>query len=379
MTTPSRESLGVVLNDLPPVVHAFAYGSAVFPQPASSSSSEPSSSPVRDGETRAPRASSPPSTSRPSGSVVDYVLAVDAPDEWHAANMAANPSHYAAHLRLLGARSPGWIADRVGVGVHYNTLLPWPCTTMRPHDGARLYKYGVVSVEALTRDLTRWSDLFVAGRMQKPTTTLTTTTAAFAADASLRAASEANLRAALAAALLMLPETFSTRELHETLCGLSYEGDVRTAFGAEDVGKIPRVAAGSRAGLREMYADAIARFRSNPAIGLTAVGTSVDRGDCDWGQDKSAAARSALLETLPRKALALAAVSAGAGAEAAAAAIASRASPERTRDVVRRAIDAIVFRSSARQLMSGILSTSPRKSLTYALGKAVKSVASRAR
>jgi translocator assembly and maintenance protein 41 len=135
----------------------------------------------------------------------------------------------------------------------------------------------------------------------------------------------------------MLPETFSTRELHETLCGLSYEGDVRTAFGAEDVGKIPRVAAGSRAGLREMYADAIARFRSNPAIGLTAVGTSVDRGDCDWGQDKSAAARSALLETLPRKALALAAVSAGAGAEAAAAAIASRASPERTRDVVRRA------------------------------------------
>ena len=164
-------------------MHAFAYGSAVFPQPASSSSSEPSSSPVRDGETRAPRASSPPSTSRPSGSVVDYVLAVDAPDEWHAANMAANPSHYAAHLRLLGARSPGWIADRVGVGVHYNTLLPWPCTTTRPHDGARLYKYGVVSVEALTSDLTRWSDLFVAGRMQKPTTTLTTTTAAFAADA----------------------------------------------------------------------------------------------------------------------------------------------------------------------------------------------------
>ena len=57
----------------------------------------------------------------------------------------------------------------------------------------------------------------------------------------------------------------------------------------------------------------------------------------------------------------------------------AKATPERTRDVVRRAIDAIVFRSSARQLMSGILSTSPRKSLTYALGKAVKSVASRAR
>jgi translocator assembly and maintenance protein 41 len=244
-----------------------------------------------------------------------------------------------------------------------------------------MYKYGVVSVEALRRDLTRWSDLFVAGRMQKPTTTLTTTTTTAAADASLRAASEANLRAALAAALLILPDTFSTRELHETLCGLSYEGDVRTAFGAEDVGKITRVAAGSRAGLREMYADAIARFRSNPAIGLTAVEENSDGGDCDWGQDKSAAARRALLETLPRRALALAAAAAGAGAgaEAAAAAIASRASPERTRDVVRRAINAIVFRSSARQLMSGILSTSPRKSLTYALGKAVKSVASRAR
>ena len=82
------------------------------------------------------------------------------------------------------------------------------------------------------------------------------TTRGAPARAAVAAAAAANLRAALAAALLTLPETFSAEALRVALCGLSYRGDARTWLGAEDRHKVARVAAGSAAAIDALYARA---------------------------------------------------------------------------------------------------------------------------
>lgn len=218
----------------------------MFAQPS------PSDAPVDDDDAR--RASGRAAT--PSGAVADFVFVVESPRRWHAENMARNPTHYAPHVRLLGPTFAASLADSVGAGVHYNTLLPWNLPT-NPL-GFTAYKYGVVSADAARDDLLHWRHLFLAGRMQKPVASLGRP------DPDVAAAADVNLRAALAAALLVLPERFPVENLHRALCGLSYRGDVRVALGAEDARKIERIARGSAGALERLYrpaTDALADSR----------------------------------------------------------------------------------------------------------------------
>lgn len=85
----TENELRSVLDGLPPVQHAFGYGSAVMPQPLKQHQHVAAA----DGSS---------SRHAGAGSVVDFVLAVDSPCEWHVENMALNPHHYACHLRMLG-------------------------------------------------------------------------------------------------------------------------------------------------------------------------------------------------------------------------------------------------------------------------------------
>ena len=217
------------------------------------------------------------------------------------------------------------LADGVGVGIHYNTLIPW---SRQPNPGNfASFKYGVIGVDRLCQDLSGWGDMFVAGRMQKPVATLGE------ADPRVAAAAAANLRAALAATLLTLPETFTTRQLHRQLCGLSYFGDIRMSLFAEDADKIARIASGSRAGLLRLYGDAVVEMGAGP-VGLTRTegpadgggggggagavrkgegedgkgglrgGDGEEDGSRWWGQDKGESARRWLLMHLPEGLLA---------------------------------------------------------------------------
>ena len=80
-------------------------------------------------------------------------------------------------------------------------------------------------------DLSDWSTLYVAGRLHKQVTHL------MAPSATLAAAQEANLDSAVAAALLLLPPSFSSIEFYKVICGISYMADIRMAF-AEDTRKV---------------------------------------------------------------------------------------------------------------------------------------------
>ena len=76
-------------------------------------------------------------------------------------------------------------------------------------------KYGVVATSAMCTDLSDWSTLYVAGRLHKPVTHL------MAPSPTLAAAQEANLDSAVAAALLLLPPSFSSIEFYKVICGIS--------------------------------------------------------------------------------------------------------------------------------------------------------------
>ena len=91
-------SLQTVLEAFPPVHHAFAYGSSVFPQPGA----------------EALRGAPP---------LVDFIFAVDDPLSWHEANLERNGAHYSLLLQAAGPAAVVALADSVGAGVHFNPFV----------------------------------------------------------------------------------------------------------------------------------------------------------------------------------------------------------------------------------------------------------------
>jgi len=317
------------LASLPPVNHALAYGSAV----------------LADAVVAAARAPA-----------LDLLLAVDDPAAWHEMNMRKNPSHYASHVRLAGARAIGAVSRAVGVDAHYNAALA--------DDRGRGYKYGVIATADAVDDLRRWKYLFIAGRMHKPHVTMV-------ASEAVRAAQVANVEFASRAALLTLPETFTELEFVRALVRLSYDGDVRFVFAAEDPQKVERIANGNVAATRSMYSGTLSE-----AFGEYVNASAVDGGL--WRQDKSANAMRAHIAGLPSNVLARLVVKGERfGASGRDDDFASKGDAERVASAVRQRMREIVRVSSARQAFAALLSTSPLKVLAYLGAKFFKSTASR--
>ena len=213
MRLDDADDVATALGDLPPVSTAFAYGSAVFGQ---------------RGCTEADR----------RAAMTDLVLVVDDPVEWHRANLQLHASHY-SFLGGLGVDAVS-MAQAIGAGVYYNTGVRL---------GGRRVKYGVIGEAVLSDDLQNWTSLYIAGRMHKPVRMLQPATP------DIERLAHVNLCSAVAAALLILPARFSEGQLLETICGLSYGGDVRMGVG-ESRHKPDNIAKGQRG----MLASSIARL-----------------------------------------------------------------------------------------------------------------------
>ncbi|XP_065543798.1 phosphatidate cytidylyltransferase, mitochondrial isoform X2 [Lathamus discolor] len=178
---------------------AFAYGSGVFRQAGDSAG---------PGE----------------NNMLDFVFAVDDAVTWHMMNLTKNRSHY-SFLKVLGPKQINSVQN-YGAGIYYNTLVP--CN-------GRMIKYGVISTDTLIDDLLHWKTLYVAGRLQKPVKILTQNE-----NSKLQAALVSNLKSAVTAAFLMLPESFSEEDLYMQIAGLSYTGDFRMIVG-EDRSKVQNI------------------------------------------------------------------------------------------------------------------------------------------
>ena len=214
----NSQSLRALLKEIfPPTRLTLLYGSAAFAQ-----------------------------TGRTKGKMLDIIFAVDDTMDWHSQNMSANPTHYSFVRRLPRSFLAG--LQRSAAGIYYNPFIELQgCDSM--------VKYGVIASAELRRDLQEWSTLYVSGRMHKPVLLLETSP-------ELDIASRHNLSHAVRTALLLLPETFSLRELFSRITGISYTGDIRMGF-AEDANKTNNIVNANYTGFEKLY-------RSNLNVGFKA-------------------------------------------------------------------------------------------------------------
>ncbi|KAL5976714.1 hypothetical protein ACLOJK_021047 [Asimina triloba] len=127
-------------------------------------------------------------------------------------------------MAYLGPKMITQVADRVGVGVHFNPFVPL--------DDKQMIKYGVARMHDLVQDLLNWQRFYLSGRLQKPVHILVD-------KFGIKNSNSVNLRAAISAALLLLPPEFTEEDLYAKICSLSYMGDLRMLF-AEDQNKIKK-------------------------------------------------------------------------------------------------------------------------------------------
>ncbi|KAL1621286.1 Mitochondrial translocator assembly and maintenance protein 41 [Neofusicoccum ribis] len=211
-----------------PIRYAFAYGSGVFPQTSATSSTSLSPHP------------NPPEAIKKwqSGGekVIDFIFGVTYTQHWHSLNLAQHRDHY-SFLGSMGSWAVSQVQDRFGAGVYFAPYITVNGT---------LIKYGVVNLDTLQRDLSTWDTLYLAGRLQKPVKILRD-------DARIRLANQVNLISAVRTALLMLPAKFTERELFNAIAGLSYMGDPRMTYNAEDPHKVSNIVTHQLRHFRRLY------------------------------------------------------------------------------------------------------------------------------
>ena len=158
---------------------------------------------------------------------------------------------------------------------------------------------------------------------------------------------DANLAAALRAALLLLPGRFTEHELYCAIAGLSYAGDPRMVIG-ENVNKVHNIVAKQLPQFRALYA---------PLLGEAGVAVE---GDAWLTQETGAEVRAGLYAAVPTG------VRAAVGQ-----AVGPPTGPE-----LLKGIAAVVRPASSAQTVAGLLSAGPSKAVVYAGQKLRKWAAS---
>jgi mitochondrial translocator assembly and maintenance protein 41 len=219
-----------------PIRYAFAYGSGVFPQTAQV--------PAQSATSVHPKPSKAISAVQGGrGKMIDFIFGVSYTQHWHSLNIHQYPEHYSA-VRRLGSYVVSRIQDDWGAGVYFNPYITVNGT---------LIKYGVVNLDNICKDLSEWTNLYVAGRLHKPVKILRD-------DARVRLANQVNLLSAVRTALLLLPSRFTEKELYSTIAGISYLGDPRMSFPTENPRKVRNIVEHQLPNFRRLYAPLISNL-----------------------------------------------------------------------------------------------------------------------
>ncbi|XP_059439626.1 uncharacterized protein LOC132172194 isoform X1 [Corylus avellana] len=244
-----KAELESFLKVLPPVDFCCVYGSALHPN------------------------------NHEKSTMVDYILGVSDPEQWHSQNLKMNKRHYASWLAHLGgARMITQIADEIGVGVHFNPFVSW---------NDKMFKYGIVRMHDLVQDILNWERFYLSGRLQKPVHILVD-------NLDLENVNSSNLRAAISAALLLLPPKFTEEDLYAKICSLSYMGDLRMLF-AEDKNKVKKIVQGQFDLFQSRYKSFLEEYEAKELLRLTSYGSR----QTNISQDCGLSVARHLVNTLP--------------------------------------------------------------------------------
>lgn len=229
-----KRSLRAILRELPPISHAFAYGSGVFPQ----------SDATKAGHSPHPNA---PEAIRKwqkgGGKMIDFILGTKFSQHFHSLNLRRHADHYSM-LGRFGSAAVSWVQDSTGAGVYFNPYVVINGT---------LIKYGVVNMETLHKDLSEWNTLYLAGRLHKPVKILTE-------DPNIRLANQRNLMAAVRCALLLLPPSFTEIQLYEAIASISYTGDPRMSIGGDSPNKVSNIVNYQLRAFRQLYSSLVSEL-----------------------------------------------------------------------------------------------------------------------
>jgi translocator assembly and maintenance protein 41 len=196
--------------------------------------------------------------------MIDFIFGVSYTQHWHSLNLYQHRDHYSA-LGSLGSGAVSAVQDKWGAGVYFN-----PFVTVN----GTLIKYGVVNLDTLCTDLSEWTTLYLAGRLQKPVKILRD-------DPRVRLANQVNLISALRTALLLLPPKFTEQELYGTIANISYMGDPRMVLPTEDPSKIANIVGNNLPNFRRLYSPLIENL---PNVDFNDPKCS----NADWYSDDSA-------------------------------------------------------------------------------------------
>ncbi|KAH3731773.1 Phosphatidate cytidylyltransferase [Pelomyxa schiedti] len=169
-----------------------------------------------------------------AGGMVDIILGVNNAVDWHRENMEKNWSHYSV-FGYCGPRAVAWLQKR-GPGLYYmigNTGW-FPSDPTNTQLLQRPFKYGVIEIGRLQKDLLEWDSFYASGRMQKPFVVLKN-------HDSIMSANSINIANAVRATLLMLPQKFTEEAFYRIYAGLSYIGDTRLSLCAENPNKVSNI------------------------------------------------------------------------------------------------------------------------------------------
>ena len=262
-----------------PIRYAFAYGSAVFPQKSGSSTGNATA-----------HLSAGPATStaqQGTGKMVDLIFGVSYTQHWHSLNLSQHRDHYSA-LGSLGSGLVTRVQEKWGAGVYFNPYVMVNGT---------LIKYGVVNLDTLCQDLSEWRTLYLAGRLQKPVKILRD-------DPRVRLANQINLISALRTALLLLPASFTERQLYSALAGISYQGDLRMSLRTENPQKVDNIVSNQMTNFRRLYSPLVAdlpnlRF-ADPRCDKPGWHNNDSTGEARLEQDMDLVKRGNMVRRLPR-------------------------------------------------------------------------------
>ncbi|KAK4840360.1 hypothetical protein QYF36_006862 [Acer negundo] len=242
-----RAELATFLKDVPSVEFCCVYGSSLHPN------------------------------NKDKSAMVDYILGVSDPMQWHSENLKMNPDHYTTWLMLIGgAKLISQVADKIGVGVHFNPFVTW---------NDKMLKYGVVRMHDLVQDILSWDGFYLSGRLQKPVHILVD-------NLDIENLNSVNLRAAMSAALLLLPSNFTQEDLFVKVCSLSYMGDLRMLF-AEDKNKVTKIVQGQFDLFQLMYKPFLQEYEAKDFLRFSSSGNRQVSQDC------SLPITSSLVSSLP--------------------------------------------------------------------------------
>lgn len=298
-----RDRILVFLKTLPPVVSVKAYGSSIAYQAGYSENEKKQ---------------------------VDLIVIVDDIKKFYMENLQKNPYMYDFIPRIYfkNAKEKGL---RKHAGICYTTNIDY---------GIDTYKMGVIEKRDVLEDLLEWKTFYIAGRFQKEMFTAIE-------DEDIEKANEINKKNALTVALLLLDKENPTlSDLYEKICSLSYMGDSRKNFKAEDPNKIKKLASGSREHFDREYRDKTDLFE----VGDNEV-IKIDKEKL-----------YSRIKFLPTKLYEEIKENTNGDVH----------NIEVVRDTISSYLTRIIKKSSNGQTRKGILTTGPKNSFTYALAKLKK-------